>query len=315
MSSSFRILGYGIQGFRRNIWLSLIAIITMTLTIVTISVFVLANIAAAEQYKDYNRRLDYTVFLSDSAPDADVDNLRQLVAARPEVAEYRYLDKAAVLEEFRKDPFTPDSVKAFVTTDHNPLAREIEVRFNDPTQYTAFDSFISQDRFKQVVERKSYVEDNKKAVENYLKLTSFLRIFGVGFTAFFILIAVIIILNTIRLTIFSRREEIEVMRLVGATRGFIRGPFLVEGVLFGVIGALIAAVLMWTFLFQLQSLLSIGLGTNNAITQAFQVGLGYITDKQRFNGLFTQLFLLELLVGITLGTICSAIGIRRYLRE
>jgi len=315
MAGTFRILNYGIQGFRRNIWLSLIAVITMTLTIVTISVFALGNVAAVQQYKEFNRKLDYIIFIRDEASDTDVANLRQQVTNRSEVTEVKYLDKQAVFEEFEADPMLTDATKASVTADHNPLAREIEVKFADPHQYQDFDAFVKQDRFKQVVESESYSQDNKKAVDNYLQLTNFLRIFGLTFTAFFILIAIIIILNTIRLTIFSRREEIEVMRLVGATRGFIRGPFLVEGVLFGVIGALIASVLIWTFLYQLQSLLNLGLGSSNPITQAFQVGLGYITDQHKFNGLFSQLFLLQFLVGIGLGTICSALAIRRYLRE
>jgi cell division transport system permease protein len=312
--SIFRIIGYGVQGFRRNIWLSVIAIITMTLTIVTVTAFALANFAAVHQYQDFNKKLDYVIFLQDSASDADVTNFTQQIANRPEVAQYVYVSKDDALKKFIADSSLAGDTKDIITPDDNPLPREIDVRFKDPNQFQSFNSFVNQDRFKQLVEWTSYT-DNKKLIDSYLRLTVFIRVFGLTFTAFFLLIAVIVILNTIRLTIFSRREEIEVMRLVGATHSFIRGPFIVEGIFFGIIGALVGSLLTWGVLYQLQSLLSIGLGSGSSVAQAFQATLTYITDQQKFSDLFKQLLALQLIIGIGLGSICSAIAIRRYLKE
>jgi len=312
--SVFRIVNYGVQGFRRNIWLSVIAIITMTLTIVTVTAFALANYAAVQQYTSFNKKLNYVIFLQDSASDGDVSAFKQQIADRPEVAQYVYLSKDDALKKFNEDSLLSGDTKDLITADNNPLPREIDVRFHDPNQFETFNTFVNQDRYKQIVEWTSYT-NNKKLIDSYLRLTVFIRVFGLTFTAFFLLIAVIVILNTIRLTIFSRREEIEVMRLVGATHSFIRGPFIIEGIFFGVIGALVAALLTWGVLYQLQSLLSIGLGSGSAVAETFRSALGYLTDQQRFTALFKQMVVLQLIIGVGLGSICSAIAIRRYLKE
>ena len=309
-----RILLYGIQGFRRNIWLSAIAIITMVLTILTITTFTLGDVAATQTYKSYNNKLDYIIFIQDTAPDADVQLLRQQIAARPEVVETQYISKEQALVQYQKFfSDDPDLRDAFTAKD-NELPREITAKFSDPSQIDVFNQFVTQDRFKQIILKTSYTK-NRGIINNYIHFTTFLRIFGITFTVFFLLIAIVIILNTIRLTIFSRREEIEVMRLVGATRGFIRGPFLVEGILFGVLGALLATLLTWFFLFQVQGLLTAGLGADSVVAAYFRSSLGQLTNQADFNHLFTQLTLLQLLVGVGLGASCSFMAIRRYLKE
>ena len=312
MSRATRIVNYGIQGFRRNIWLSLIAIVTMTLTIVTVTVFAVANLAATQKYKDINSKLDYNIFLKDGASDGDVKSFRDAITARHEVLKQSYISKDDALAIADANPFFSKDARAAITADHNPLPREIDVQFNDPSKISDFNTFVNSDKYSLIVESTGY-QTNQAAIDNYLKLVNFLRVFGIGFTIFFLLIAVVVILNTIRLTIFSRRDEIEVMRLVGATSSFIRGPFLIEGMLFGLIGALVAALLCWFSLYEVQHLLSFGVATSTI--QTLVSGLGYLTDQAEFNRLFAQLFALQVLIGVGLGTICSAIAIRRYLRE
>src|SRR5207237_453876 len=148
-------------------------------------------------------------------------------------------------------------------------------------------------------------------------LSSFLRLFGFSFTIFFVIIAILVIFNTIRLAIFARREEIEVMRLVGATRGFIRGPFLLEGVLFGLIGGLLSGVVIWAILQQLRQLLeaSFSSSSSNFIADLFGGTLGGITSVSGFNSLLAQVLVCQIGVGIVLGVICSSTAVRRYLKE
>jgi len=314
MISGFgRILAYGVQGFRRNLWLSVIAIITMVLTIVTLTIFAMGDVVITQQYKAFNQKFDYIIFIRNEASDADVALLRQQVANRPEVSTTDYISKDQALVQYNKI-FSGEPDLLIFTKDNNELPREITAKFSDPSKIDAFNSFVSQDRFKQIIQKTSYTR-NRGIIDNYLHFTSLIRLFGLAFSVFFIMIAGVIILNTIRLTIFARREEIEIMRLVGATRGFIRGPFLVEGVLFGVIGALLSTLLTWVFMYQLQKVLAFSLGTDNAITNLFRTSLSSLTTQSGFNALYTQMVLLQLLVGISLGTLCSFIAIRRYLRE
>ena len=318
MRSLGRILLYGIQGFRRNIWLSVIAIITMVLTLTTITVFAIGDVVVTKEYQQINGKIDYIVFLQDSASDADVSNLITQIDDRPEVTASKLLGKDQVRQAFEENTQSLESLKGIVTADNNPLPREIDIKFHDPQQIDTFDRFVNQPRFSQVIENTSYqYNKNKGAIDNYLRTANFLKIFGLFFTGFFVFISILVILNTIRLTIFSRREEIEIMRLVGATYSYIRGPFLVEGMLFGLLGALFSGMLFWGLLHQLQEVLldSVRYGTTNVINDLFSTSLGTIVSNSGFNTLFLQMLALQILIGVLLGTLCSALAARRYLRE
>lgn len=316
MSNIFRILRYGIQGFRRNIWLSIIAIITMTLTLTTITVFVLGDMVANKQYEEFNKKIDYIIFIKDAAADADVDSFFSQVKAREEVSQSGFYSKEDIRKKFEESFKENEALRGIVTAENNPLPREVDIRFHDPRSIDTFDKFVAQPRFEQIVESTSY-KSNRGAIDNYVRTTNVLKVFGLFFTGFFILIAVLVIFNTIRLAIFARREEIEIMRLVGATKGYIRGPFLIEGMLFGVMGALFSAVLFWGLLRQLQLVLqdSLRYGTTNFINDLLSSSMSNITSASGFNDLFMRLLLTQIAAGVLLGTICSYVAARRYLRE
>jgi len=316
MISLFRILRYGVQGFRRNIWLSVIAIITMTLTLITITIFGLGDLVARNEYQRFNQRIDYSIYLRDEASDADVQSFDAQLKQRYEVADSTYYDKAAVRTKFDERFGKVDGLKDIVTDDNNPLPREIDVRFRDPKDISSFDNFVQQAQYKQIVQTTSY-QDNSTEIDTYLHSTNVLRIFGLFFTGFFILIAVLVILNTIRLAIFARREEIEVMRLVGATSGYIRGPFLVEGLLFGLLGALISAIMFWALLHQAQLILqdSLRLGTASYLSDLLSASFGTITSTTGFDSLFLLLLGMQVIIGVLLGVGCSFVAARRYLHE
>jgi cell division transport system permease protein len=313
--SLWRILLYGVRGFKRNIWLSVIAIITMTMTLMTITVFALGDIITTQRYEEFNTKIDYLVFLKDEASDADVSLLQTQIQARPEVKEVHFVSKDDARKQFDEDFADVSEFKGIITEDRNPLLREITVKFNDVKQIGSFDSFVSQDRFKQLIFFTSY-KDNQQNIDNYLRVTGFMKIISLSFAAFFTLIALLVILNTIRLTIHSRKDEVEIMRLVGASPGFIRGPFITEGVLYGIVSALISVCISWFVLVQLQTLVSqsFNLGTTNLLTDIFGKSLG-TGGTDAIMTLLSYLFILQLGVGILLGVICSVIAVRRYLKE
>lgn len=315
MIGYWRIIWYGIQGFRRNIWLSIIAIITMTLTITTITVFVMADMVAAKQYQEFNNKVDYSIFLKDSATEMDVSSFVSQLKSRPEVSRVNYLTKDDVRTKFNLSLGAVPEIQGIVTPDNNPLPRQIDVKFGDPKDMESFHKFVSNERFNLLVDSTTY-KRNKGAIDNYLRITNLIKVSGIFFTSFFILIALMVIFNTIRLTIFARREEIEVMRLVGATRGYIRGPFLIEGVLFGLLGALFSGLLLWVTLTQLGSVFrDSSLSDLSLIVQMLQSSLGSLVDKSSFDSLFTTLVSVQVLVGIVLGILCSTLAVKRYLRD
>ena len=316
MNTLLRILAYGAQGFRRNLWLSVVAIITMTMTLLTITTFTVGDIVATKKYQEFSQdKIDYTVFVKDSASQADIDMFFNQVKAQPEVQSAVVESKDDARAKFDQIFSDKPILRGIITSDNNPLPRAVTAHFKDPNSIPVFNEFVKQDRFQGVVDDTSY-QNNANSIENYLHLTNVLRLFGLFFTVFFILIAVLVILNTIRLAIFSRRTEIEVMRLVGATQGYIRGPFLIEGLLFGIISALIASLLTGTILSQLDKLIaqSSATGLTNDITQLFVSGL-QVGNASSLSGLLVYLFIIQLVAGLVLGSVCSVLAIRRYLKE
>lgn len=316
MTQTFwRIILYGASGFKRNIWLSVIAIVTMTMTLMTITIFALANLVAVQQKAEFDSHIDYVIFLKDTASDADVSVLTSQIRARNEVDEVAFADKDEARELFERFYNSNPELQGIITDDHNPLPRQITVTFTNVQQISSFNDFVIQDRFKPLIFSTSY-NDNQQRIDYYLDSTNFMRIIGIVFAIFFILVAVMVLLNTIRLAIYSRRTEVEIMRLVGASPGFIRGPFIFEGILYAVISTLAATILSWVTLSQLQVLVSrsYSVGIENALTVTFGPTLA-TADTSAITRLVTYGFFLQLLTAVTLGVVCSVIAIRRYLQE
>ncbi len=316
MQTLGRIIAYGISSFRRNIWLSVIAIITMTMTLLTLTSFTLGEQVIAKKYQQFSQtNVDFAIYLKDSASDLDITQLQDQIKAQPEVTSEVFIDKDAAKARFNSLFSDDPNLKGVITDDSNPLPREITIKFDDPKHIDQFNTFTQQARFKEIIDSTSY-QNNRSAINNYLRTTNFLRVFGVALSIFFIVVAVLVLLNTIRLTIHSRRTEVEVMRFVGATQGYIRGPFIVEGVLFGLISAIISALLSWVFLNQLELLISQSFAAGNANTITDLFGDTLLKGGQSaVGGVFTVLFILQLGVGLLLGIVCSILAIRRYLRE
>ncbi len=316
MITLLRIFSYGLQGFRRNFWLSIIAIFTMALTITIVTVSLLADTVVARQLQEFNAKIDYVVFVKDEAADADVDSFYAQVKARPEVASSSYLGKDQVRARFEERLGQIEALKGIITADNNPLPRQVDLHFSSPTQIETLDAFIRQDRFQSIVEDTSY-RSNKGLIDQYTRVSSVVRGIGLLMSLFFVVVSVLVILNTIRLAIFARREEIEVMRLVGATPSYIRGPFLIEGSLFGFGGAVFAGLFCYVLMRWIQITLQENLiqGSTNYFNELLGPTFQNIVSQAGFSNAVSQLIAMQILLGVLLGVICSMIAAHRYLRE
>lgn len=315
LQTTIRVVFYGLQGFRRNIWLSLISVVTMTLVLMTISIFAMGNLIAKEQYRAFSDKIDYLVFIRDEASDADIQLFMTQVEGRTEVRSAIYVSKEDARSRFESEFADVSDLRGLISAESNPLPRSVEVKFTDVQKINEFDHFANEDKFKSIVFTTSY-KDNRASIDNYLRVVNFIRVVGLVFSGTFIFVALIVILNTIRLAIHARRGEVEVMRLVGASPWFIRWPFVVEGALYGLLGAVTTAFLTWLMLSQAESLVrtSFSLGDSNVIALMFgtYLGLGVSTSVGGFVSYFS---VIQLGVGVMLGVACSWIAVRRYLKE
>jgi cell division transport system permease protein len=214
-------------------------------------------------------------------------------------------------------------VKNLINKDENPLPRSLQVKATSPEHLEAIAKTLSADTYKPIVRQVSY-QETKETVDKLINLTGFIRRMGWVLTVFLLLISLVVILNTIRLAIYTRRDEIEVMRLVGANNVFMRLPFSIEALLYGVIGSFLAYVMVVTIMTYFGPRIAAyfadlaAASSNNYFYlirpyfDAVRVGDGnnFFTS---FFGLW-QLGLIQLVIGLIFSISCSMLALRRYLR-
>lgn len=301
IESANRIIKLGLTNFWRNRWLSFAATLIMTLTLLIISAFVILTIVIGKTTTTIRDRMDISVYFQDSASNEQIVNLQRQIAARSDVKEVQYVSKDEALERFKTQQ-QGKKVSGFINPEENPLPRSLDIKTTAAESLEAIDQFISQDQFKPIIHNVSY-QENKKIIDRLIAITSFIKELGWLLSGVFVLISILVIMNTIRLTIFTRKDEIEIMRLVGANDSFVRIPFVVEGSLYGVLATIMAMALVW-----------IGIAIIAPRTEQY---LGATVSGQMvhfFSGHFWLMLFLELVVGITIGVTCSLISIRKNIR-
>ena len=296
-----RVLKLGVVNFWRNRWLSLAATLVMTLTLLIISTFAISTIVIGKTTDSIRNKMDISVYFQDSASTEQIVDMQQKIAARSDVKEVKYISKEEALAIFKTQQ-QGKKVADLIDPNENPLPRSIEIKAVEAESLDTIASYVNEEAFKGLVHNISY-QENKVVIERLIGFTSFVKKIGWIFSIVFVLIAILVILNTIRLTILTRKDEIEIMRLVGANDSFIKIPFLIEGILYGFIGTIISTIFI-----------KIGVSSISPLIERYMgVDLSLKLNNYFTGNLFTIIGL-ELLVGIVIGVGCSLISIRRYLK-
>ena len=280
------------QGFWRNAVMSIAATATMVLMLVLLSAFfvVLSGLDAGLQFVE--QKVEVVAELRDDAPDLKVSQLRLDIAALPEVASVDYIDKATALAQFKQRMAEQGREDLTPFLDTNPLPATLNIKLKDPHQ---FGSVV--DTLRARTDVVGTVEEVQNLVDRVLTVTNLLRTGGLILLGLVGLTVLFIIVNTIRLAVVARAEEIEIMRLVGASDAFIRWPFIFEGALVGLLGALITLVL-----------LALGAGPlTGVMTRFFEI------LPLELGSLSRNLTIIVLATGIGLGTVGSWVSVRSYL--
>jgi cell division transport system permease protein len=225
------------QGYWRNGLMSLAATASMTLMLVLLSglFILLSGLDATLNYVE--AKVEVVAYLAESASVDEVNALQADLQALPEVASVSYVSKEQALKNFQaRQPEVADLVAAL---DENPLPASFEIRLHDPAGYIDVATYL---REQPIVDS---VQDIQKTVSQMVAVIGLLRTVGVVVLLVVGLTVLFIIVNAIRLAVVARAQEIEIMRLVGASDAFIRWPFIFEGALVGLFGALITIGLLW----------------------------------------------------------------------
>ena len=255
--------------------------------------------------KDLQDKIDINIYIDTKASESAIMDLKKQLETLPEVKTVVYTSREQVLENFRtRHENDHRIIQALDEIGNNPLPATLAVKAREPSQYVGIANFLSNKSelstgsTLSIVSKVNY-EDNKDSIESLSKLIVGVKKFGSIITAIMIGISILITFNTIRLAIFIARDEIGVMRLVGGSNEYIRGPFVVEGILYGLVSALLTLILFYPITYWLKN-----------TTQVFYGGVDLL---HYFVANFVQIFLIIVLSGIALGAVSSYLAVRKYL--
>lgn len=301
-----RIVRTGALYFIRNAWLAIAAMAIMVVTLTIILFSIIVNATFGNTVDQIASQIDVSVFLQDSVTDTQAQQFVQRIQKQPNVKHVDYLSKEQAKEEFIKQNAGNESLQTAVVETNNPIPATIHVYPRDLNKVDDIEKFLTQSQNQQLQTKDSpsYNGDRKKAIDNIAHATNILRRAGIAAVIVFATISVLIIFNTIQMAIFNRRDELQIMRLLGATTWYIRGPFVVESIIYGVLSAAIS-VLLINALFV----------TASSSLQATSFGLLDIAYSQKFfEGNYWLLLTIQLALGIFIGAASSIIATRRYLK-
>ena len=229
------------QGFMRNPAMSIASTLTVTLMLTLFAFFMTTDRGLQAAVRVLEGKVELALYLDDNAKVSDVLALKARIEANPAVARVDYVTKDQALERLRTIAASrPDFAIADIST--NPLPASLEIKMADAREAKR----LAQDLRGEVGKGVVYdVVDNPQVVDQLLTITRVLSVGGIAVLAMMLFVALFVIVNTIRIAVHARRDEIEIMKLVGATDWFVRWPFILEGMLVGTLGAIVSLAVLF----------------------------------------------------------------------
>ncbi|CAN5352309.1 permease-like cell division protein FtsX [soil metagenome] len=301
-----RIIHTGIVNFIRNASLAIAAMAVMVVTLTIILFSLVTNATFTNTIAQITNQVNISVFLQNNVSDSSAAAFAKAIEKQPNVKKVEYLDKAQALQSFIEQNKGKEGILEAAAVATNPVPATIHVFPADLNQIDSIQKFLttSENQALQTKDSPSYQGDRKEAIDKITHATNVLQQIGVIAVITFAVISALIIFNTIQMAIFNRRDEIQIMRLLGASTWYIRGPFVVESIIYGILSAVISVLIIN----------SAFVAASTAL-QASSLGL---LDIQYANDYFAARFLwfltLQIAIGILLGAASSTIATRRYLK-
>lgn len=301
-----RIIKSGFVNFWRNGVVSLSSILVMIVALFMIGSTILMTAFLNATLLELQDKIDVNVYFVTTADETDILAFKTSLETLPEVARVEYVSKDEALEAFKERHQNDElTLQALNELGDNPLRAVLNIKAHNPSQYDGIAGFLEQEEVLSsetgvgIIDKVNY-NDNKVVIERLTKMTNGIERIGFALTVVLILISILITFNTIRLAIYTSREEIAVMRLVGANNQYIRGPFLVEGTLYGIVAALITLALFYPLTDWLK-------GATSGFYGGIDLFNYYVNN-------FNQIFLIIMVSGMLLGSVSSFLAVKRYLK-
>ena len=279
-----------------------------TIFVLVMTIFLASSLFLSQKISQFlivslEEKVDISVYLKEDSAESEILDFQEELSKVPEVKEVEYVSQEAAFAEFvERHKDNPVLIESLEEVGENPFLASLNIKAGEASQYQAIANFLEGTlslSFKNLIEKVDYYQ-RKPVIEKIFSLTSMAKKVGIALSIILVIVAILVIFNTIRLAIYNFREEIKIQKLVGASNWFIRGPFLVQGAISGLFatlsGLLIFTLVCWIF---------------GPKLEVFFADLNLFTI---FIQNFWTIFLIQLFVGVGLGVISSLIAIRRYLQ-
>lgn len=301
ITSLKRVFKNGLVNFYRNGWLSTATISIMIVTLLVVSSLMVLSVMTSVAVETLQNKIDITVYFTKDATEDKITKVTDDLNNLGIIKNIEFISKDDALLKFR-DTHKNNSLllQSLSELDDNPLQSSINIKAKDPSNFANIVSFLESGQTKEIIDKINYYE-NQTMINRLNGFIKTIRQMGLGLMMVFSLIAFLVSFNTVRVAIYTAREEISIMKLVGASDWFIRGPFLVEGFLYGIIAAVVATVIF------LPSL-SFAAPYINAFLPKADIYRYFTANIFEYLGVVSA-------AGIGLGVLSSFIAIRRYLKN
>ena len=300
-----RVIRAGFTNFYRNAFVSLASVLVMTVTLFVIGGVVFLTATLNSSLNAIKEKVDVNVYFQTGASEEDILALANSLRTMPEVLEVEYISREQVLSNFKERHKNDElTLQALAELSENPLGAVLNVRAKEPSHYEGIAQFLkgesalSQGQVRIIDEVNYY--DNKAAIDTLTRIIDSAQTLGFALSLLLIIVSLIIALNTIRLAIYVSREEISVMRLVGASNKYIRGPFVITGILYGILSGAITLAIFYPLTYYVGD-----------ATADFFSGLHLF---HYYLSHFGEFLLIIVGSGVGLGAVSSYLAVRRYLR-
>ncbi len=286
--------------FFRNGYLSVAAVSVMLLCLFTVSSLYIIVLTADNVLQNMQEKVNVSVFFKASTEEEIILKAKNDLENYSEIKTVEYITKDQALENFKKNSAgEPVILQSLEEIGENPLLSYLVIQANDANQYDMISEYLTNASFNEDISRVNYGK-NKEVIDRLNSIVAEVRKIGLGVAGLFSIISLLIISNTVRITIYTHRKEVEVMRLVGASNMFIRLPFIFEGIIYGFIASIVSMLLLFITLKSSERF------TTHLIPSVNMVSL-YLSN-------LAVIFGMQILIGTLLGTLSSWFAIRKYLK-
>lgn len=300
-----RVTKAGFFNFWRSGYVSFASILVMVITLSVIGGVIFVSAILNMTMGELRNKVDINVYMVTTAPEADILSLKTKIESLPEVNSVEYVSREQALENFRlrheNDQIT---IQALEELGDNPLGAVLNIKAREPSQYEGIANFLNEENIlssdgQKIIDKINYFE-NKTSIDKLSRIISSVEKLGLAVSLALVIVSIIITFNTIRLTIYISREEISVMQLVGASKNYVKGPFVVTGILVGFIAGILTTVIFFPICYWLGNM-----------TQNFFVGLNVFSYYLKN---LLQIAFIIVGSGVAIGAVSSFLAVRKYLK-